>query len=378
MRIPQFDLTRQDARIGAELRAALDRVLARGQFVLGPEGEAFEQECAAVLGVRHAVGVGSGSDALRLILQALGVGPGDEVITPAFSFISSATAILEAGARPVFADVEPGALTLDPAAVRAAVGPHTRAVIAVHLYGTPADLDGLRELCATRSLVLVEDAAQAFGARWQGRPVGGWGAAAGFSFYPTKTLGACGDAGLVATDDGALAARVRRLRNHGQAAKYEHVEPGWGSRLDELQAALLRVKLRHLPAWTAARRRIAARYTAGLRGCPLRLPVWPEAAEPVVHQYTVRTPHRDALARHLEAAGIGTACHYPKPLPAQPVFRARGYDPTAYPVAGQAAREVLSLPCFPELTDAEVERVVEAIHEFFRARPGGGDTACAS
>ncbi len=369
MTIPQFDLTRQYARIEPEIQAALRRVLTSGRFILGPEGEALEQECAAALGAEHAVAVGSGSDALRLILAALGVGPGDEVVTPAFSFVASATAALQIGARPVFADVDPTALTLDPDQAASAITPRTRAIVAVHLYGLPAAMEPLSALAEARRVALVEDAAQAFGASLGGRAVGGLGTAAAFSFYPTKPVGAYGDAGLVTTRDGDLAARVRRHRNHGQAQKYDHVELGWNSRLDELQAAILRVKLRHAEAWTEARRRIAAGYAAGLRGCPLTLPAEPAGARHAFHQYTIRTPRRDALAKHLAAAGIGTACHYPQPIPGQPLFRERGFDPSAFPAAWQASQEVLSLPCFPELSDAEVDAVSRAAHAFFEGEP---------
>jgi dTDP-4-amino-4,6-dideoxygalactose transaminase len=365
VRIPQFDLTRQYARIEPEIEAAVRRVLRSGRFILGPEGEALERECAAALGVEHAVGVASGSDALRLVFAALGIGPGDEVVTPAFSFVASATAVLQVGARPVFADVDPATLTLTAEHVAAVLTPRTRAVLPVHLYGLPAAMGPLRALTEARGLHLVEDAAQAFGAYWQGQPAGGLGVAAGFSFYPTKNLGACGDAGLVTTRDGELAARLRRLRNHGQLRKYEHVELAWTSRLDELQAAILRVKLRHLAEWTAKRRQIAARYAAGLAGCPVTLPPDPADARHVFHQYTIRTPRRDALAKHLAEAGIGTACHYPLPIPGQPAFQPLGYDVAAFPTAWAASQEVLSLPCFPELTDDEVDDVVAAIRSFF-------------
>ena len=365
MRIPQFDLTRQYAGLESEIEAVLRRVLRAGRFILGPEGEAFEAECAAALGVEHAIGVASGSDALRLMLGALGIGPGDEVITPALSFAASATAALQVGARPVFADVDPATLTLDSDRAAAAMTPSTRAILPVHLYGLPAAMGPLRALADAHGVPLIEDAAQAFGATLGGRPVGSLGTAAAFSFYPTKNLGACGDAGLVTTSDGELALRLRRARNHGQAGKYEHVELGWASRLDELQAAILRVKLRHLPAWTEARRRIARRYAAGLAGCPLALPPEPPGARHVFHQFTVRTPRRDALAKHLAVAGIGTACHYPQPIPGQLLFRELGYEASAYPAAWAASQEVLSLPCFPELADDEVDTVVATIQAFF-------------
>jgi dTDP-4-amino-4,6-dideoxygalactose transaminase len=373
VRIPQFDLTRQYARIEPEVESAVRRVLKSGRFILGPEGEAFEQECAAALGVEHAVAVSSGSDALRLILWALGLRAGDEVVTPAFSFIASATAVLQVGARPVFADVDPVTLTLAPDRVEAAISGRTRAILAVHLYGLPANMGALQALAATRGLALIEDAAQAFGASWEGRAAGGLGIAAGFSFYPTKNLGACGDAGLVTTCDGEVAARIRRLRNHGQTRKYEHADFGWTSRLDELQAAILRVKLRHLDDWSRARRRIAERYTAGLAACPVLLPADPPPARHSFHQYTIRTRYRDALAKHLAGAGIGTAVHYPAPIPAQPPFRELGYDPHGFSQAWQASREVLSLPCFPELTDEEVATVIDGVRTFFQ-----GDSACES
>jgi dTDP-4-amino-4,6-dideoxygalactose transaminase len=371
--IPQFDLTRQYAALEPEIETALRRVLRSGRFILGPEGEAFEAECRRQLGLGHVIGVASGSDALKLVLAGLGIGPGDEVVTPAFSFVASATAIIEVGATPVFADVDPATLTLDPDRAAAAITPRTRALIAVHLYGLPAAMGPLRALAERHGLHLIEDAAQAIGATLGGEPAGALGVAAAFSLYPTKNLGAYGDAGLVATRDPALAERLRRMRNHGQTQKYAHAELGWTSRLDELQAAILRVKLRHLPAWTAARRAIAGRYAAGLAGLPLRLPAAPPGAAPVYHQYTIRTPRRDALAKHLGEAGIGTACHYPQPIPAQPLFRARGYDATAFPAAWAASQEVLSLPCFPELRPDELDAVVAAIRAFFE-----GDPACES
>ncbi len=367
--IPQFDLTRQYAVIEAEIEAAVRRVLRSGRFILGAEGEAFEAECQAAVGVTHAIGVGSGSDALKLVLGALGLGPDDEVVTAAFSFVASATAILQVGARPVFADVDAATLTVDPDRVADAITPRTRGIVAVHLYGLPAAMGPLRAVADDRGLPLVEDAAQAFGATLGGRHAGSLGTAATFSFYPTKNLGAYGDAGLVTTDDDELAARLRRARNHGQSQKYAHVELGWTSRLDELQAAVLRVKLRHLPAWIEARRRLAARYTAGLRDCPVALPPDPPGACHVFHQYTIRTPRRDALAKHLAQSGIGTACHYPQPIPGQPLFRSLGYDATTYPAAWAASQEVLSLPCFPELADAEVDAVVAAIRAFFEGEP---------
>ena len=373
MKVPQLDLTRQYALLEPEMESALRRVLRSGRFILGPEGQAFEAECAQYLGVNHAIGVASGSDALKLLLEALGVGPDTEVVTPAFSFVASATAVLQVGARPVFADVEPATLAVDPDRVAAALTPRTRAILAVHLYGLPADMGPLRALADAQGVPLLEDAAQAFGATLGGRHVGGLGRAAAFSFYPTKNLGAYGDAGLVTTTDPGLAADLRLARNHGETQKYSHARLGWTGRLDELQAAILRVKLRHLPEWTQARQALAARYSAGLAGLPLGLPAERPGATHVFHQYTVRTPRRDALASHLAAAGIGTACHYPLPIPAQPLFSDLGYDATAFPAAWAASREVLSLPCFPELRPDEIDAVIAAVRAFFQ-----GDRECVS
>ncbi|HWC02591.1 MAG TPA: DegT/DnrJ/EryC1/StrS family aminotransferase [Methylomirabilota bacterium] len=365
MKIPQFDLTRQYEHIEPEIEAAIRGVLRSGRFILGPEGAAFEAECAAYLGVSHAIGLGSGSDAIKLILQAVGAGPDTEVITPAFSFVASATAALQLGARPVFVDIEPATLTLDPDRVAAAITPRTRAILAVHLYGLPAAMGSLRVLADAHGVHLLEDAAQAFGATLGGRHVGGHGQAAAFSFYPTKNLAAYGDAGLVTTTDPELAGHLRRARNHGETVKYSHAELGWTARLDELQAAILRVKLRHLPEWTRARQEIAARYTKGLAGLPIVLPPERPGATHVFHQYTLRTHQRDALMKHLADAGIGTACHYPLPIPAQPLFRELGYDAVPFPAAWSASREVLSLPCFPELRPDEIDTVVAAVRGFF-------------
>lgn len=362
--IPQIDLTRQHAALKAELLAAVERVLASSRFILGGEGQALEQELAARCGVRDAVGVASGTDALRLALTALGVGPGDEVITSAFSFVASASTILQVGARPVFVDIDLDTFALDAAAVERAITPRSRAIIPVHLYGHPAELDRLAAIARAHGLALLEDAAQAVGASYAGRPVGAWGDAACLSFYPTKNLGACGDAGMVVTDRADVAERVRLLRNHGSREKYHHLELGWSSRLDELQAAVLRVKLRHLDSWIEARRQLASRYRELLRGLPLALPVERPSARHVYHHYTVRFPQRDALAKVLADLGVGTALHYPLPLPGQPLFRGMVPDAEqAFPRAWRASREVLSLPCFPELTAAEIEAVAQAIRQ---------------
>ena len=359
MTIPFLDLRRQHAALKGELLAAAERVLDSSHFVLGDEGKALEAELAQLCGARHAVGVGSGTDALRLALTALGVSRGDEVLTPAFSFVASATTIAMAGATPVFVDVDPDTLTMDPEAAARALTPRTKAVMPVHLYGHPAAIDRLATFARTRGLALLEDDAQAIGATWGDRPLGGWGDAACLSFYPTKNLGAGGDAGMVVTTRDDVADRVRRLRHHGDTGRYHHVELGYCTRLDEVQAAWLRVKLRRLGEWTERRRQIAARYHTGLAGLPLKLPVERPGARHVYHLFTVRHAQRDALAKHLADAGVGTAVHYPRAVPDQPLFAAGGER--RWPEAYRAAREVLSLPCYPEMTDGEVEGVVEAV-----------------
>jgi len=313
-----------------------------------------------VCGVSHGIGVNSGTDALVLALKAVGVGPGDEVITSSFSFVASGSAVLMVGARPVFVDIVPSTYNLDPALVEKAVTPRTRAILAVHLYGQPAAMDAIGDIARPRGIAVVEDAAQAVGATYAGRPVGSWSDVACLSFYPTKNLGGCGDGGMVLTSRDDIAQAVRRLRDHGSPRKYEHVELGYSSRLDEMQAALLRVKLPHLPAWNETRRSIATRYRERLRGTPLALAEEVPPARHIYHQFTVRTPKRDALVAALAGAGIGTAVHYPIPIPAQPMFAMPDAD-RAFPHATRAAAEVLSLPCFPELSDEEIQTVAAAV-----------------
>jgi UDP-N-acetyl-3-dehydro-alpha-D-glucosamine 3-aminotranferase len=357
--IPFLDLTRQHRALRRELLEALAGVLDGSRFVLGGEGLALETELARLAGVRHGVGVGSGTDALRLALAALGVGPGDEVVTPAFSFVASASTIVMTGATPVFVDVDLDTYAMDPLALERVLTARTRAIVPVHLYGHPAPMERIAALARARGVAIVEDAAQAVGAREAGRPVGAWGDAACVSFYPTKNLGGCGDGGMLLTDRDDVAAHVRRLRHHGDTGRYQHVELGYCSRLDEMQAALLRVKLRRLEAWTERRRRIADRYRAALAGLPLALPRERAGARHVYHLFTVRHPQRDALAKHLADLGVGTMVHYPTPVPGQPLFGGGGEK--EYPNAWRAAREVLSLPCYPELTDAEVDEAAAAV-----------------
>ena len=358
--IPQIDLKRQHEALRAELMDAAARVLDSCRFILGPEGRALERELADLCGARHGVGTGSGTDALLLALKAVGVRPGDEVITSAFSFVASATTIVMAGATPVYVDIEPDTLNLDPARVERAITPRTRAIVPVHLYGQVAAMDALGDLARARGLAIVADAAQAVGASYAGRPVAAWADATTLSFYPTKNLGACGDGGMVLTTRDDVAERVRLLRDHGSTRKYTHVELGGCSRLDELQAALLRVKLKRLPEWNERRRAIARHYDTALAGLPLVLPVERPPARHIYHQYTVRSAKREALAAALAGLGVGTSIHYPSTIPAQPLFSQPNADRDV-PVATQAAAEVLCLPCFPELLDPEVDRVVDAI-----------------
>jgi dTDP-3-amino-3,4,6-trideoxy-alpha-D-glucose transaminase len=341
------------------VRAAIDRVLRRGWFVLGPEVDAFEAEFAAASGAAHAIGVGNGTDAIALTLRALRIGPGDEVIVPAISAAYTGLAVSMIGARPVFADVEDDRLTLDPSACERLIGPRTAALVPVHLFGQPANLGALRALASRHALAVVEDCCQAHLATHDGVPVGTTTSAGAFSFYPTKNLAALGDGGAVITNDAELAARIRRLRNGGQRDRYHHVEQGVNSRLDELQAAILRARLAFLPTWTARRRALAARYRELL---PQTLPVPERDRGHVYHLFPVRSPARDALRAHLRAAGIETLIHYPVPLPRQPAFAA--LRPTQAPMADGAAGELLSLPLHPRLRVEDLTRVAAAVCEY--------------
>ncbi len=363
-RIPILDLAPELAEVGAELDAAFRRVIASGHFILGPEVEAFEREVAAYLGVRHAVGVNSGTDALVIALRALGVGPGDEVVTSPFTFFATPESISVLGATPVFVDIDPGTFNLRPDLVARALTPRTRAILPVHLFGHAADLEPLRALARERGLRLVEDVAQAFGATLDGRKLGTFGDAGAFSFFPSKNLGCLGDGGLVATDDDQVAGAARMLRAHGSVKKYENEQLGYNSRLDALQAAFLRVKLPRVDAWNAGRRAAAERYRALLAGLPgLALPVERPGAGHVYHQFTVRVlgGRRDALRAALAGAGVDTMVYYPKPAHRLPVYQGSG----EFPAAEAAAAEVLSLPMWPAIPAGVQERVAGAIGEFF-------------
>ena len=349
-----------------EIDAAIAAVLGGSDWILGPTVERFERDFARYVGASYGVGVASGTDALHLALRGLGLGPGDEVVTASHTAVATVAAIGMSGAIPVLVDVERDWRTLDPAAVEAALSPRTRAVVAVHLYGQPANLDALAALCARRKLLLVEDCAQAHGASWNGARVGTRGAAAAFSFYPTKNLGAAGDAGMVITSDDALARRVGSLRQYGWSGSRESAELGVNSRLDALQAAILSVKLPHLDAWNARRRALAARYERGLHDLPLRLPRERPGSIGAFHLYVVETHERDALAAALREAGIVAGIHYPAAVHQQPAYTGLRRGPL--PVTEELAATVLSLPLYPELGDAALDRVVAAVRSFFGAR----------
>lgn len=364
------DLGPEHAQLQDRLESAFRRVLERGDFILGREVPLFEEAFAAYCGTAHAVGVANGTDALTLVLKALDVEPGDEVIVPASTFVATGTAVLQAGGKPVLAEVDPITLCLAPAALKAARTTRTKAIIPVHLYGQPVDWAAIQ--AAAGGVPILEDACQAHGARWQGRRTGSLGVAGAFSFFPAKNLGALGDGGAVTTSDAALAAKVRQLRNCGRSTKYDHPIRGFNSRLDTLQAALLLEKLPHLDEWNARRRVSADRYRQALKGIEeVRAPEASSGTEPVWHQFVIRARRRDELAEALKAQGIATGVHYPKPLHLQGAFADLGHKPGDFPVSEAASAEVLSLPMFPSLTQQDVERVASAIRAFYARRSAG-------
>ncbi len=362
--IPLVDLKAQYAAIRPAVDRAVQSVLDSTNFIMGPEVKAFEQAFAAYCHVAQCAGVASGTAALDLVLRSLNVGPGSDVITVAHTFIATAEAISSVGATPVFVDVDPRTYTMDPEALAAAVTPATRAILPVHIYGQPCDMDAIMAVGRRHGIPVVEDAAQAHGATWNGVFAGGLGDAACFSFYPGKNLGAYGDAGAVTTANADLATQVRLLRNHGRRSKYLHEVKGYGERLDTLQAAILTAKLAYLEEWTAARRRLAARYSELLQDTDLVLPYVAPQADPSWHLYVVRTPQRDALLEHLQKHGIGAGVHYPVPLHLQPAYADLGYVRGQLPVSEEVADTCLSLPLYPEMTDAQQDRVVATIQEF--------------
>lgn len=370
--IPLLDLRAQYASIRAEVEEAVRRVLESQQCILGPDVAALEDEIAAYCGVKHAIGCGSGTDALLLALRALDIGPGDEVLTTPFTFFATAGAIANVGATPVFADIDPVTFNLDPAAARAVLErrPRIRAILPVHLYGLCADMDEFLAMAAGRGIPVIEDAAQAIGAEYRGRRAGSIGAIGCFSFFPTKNLGGAGEGGILTTNDDRLADRLRALRVHGSRTRYYHDEVGTNSRLDTLQAAILRVKLRRLEEWTARRIAHAGLYTRtlGELGAPVQPPQLPPyPARHVYHQYVIRAPRRDALREWLARQGIASEIYYPLPLHRQQCFLRLGYAEGVLPRSEQAAREVLALPIYPELEPAQIVRVCRAIQAFYQS-----------
>ena len=380
-----LDLSRQFAEIREEILAAVEAVCDSQQFILGPQVASFEAAAAQVCSVPHAIGCASGTDALWLAMAAAGIGPGDAVVTSPFSFFATVSSILRCGARPLLADIDPLTYNLSPAAVEQLLQQpgqaRIRGIMPVHLYGQCADMDAFKALSQTHDLLLFEDAAQAFGAAWNGVPAGALGDAAAFSFYPTKNLSAMGDAGLVTTGSPEIDDRCRSLRAHGMRRRYFHDEVGWNSRLDTLQAAILQVKLRHLPRWNEQRRQVAARYDHLLQAAGLVAPPTPESTQPpadalvlpftdprathVFHQYVIRAPRRDALRQHLSNRNIGSEIYYPLSLHQQAALADLGYHTGDFPVSEAAAAEVLALPIYPELREDEQHTIVQAIRDFY-------------
>ncbi len=382
--IPMLDLQAQFATIAPEIRSAVEDVLKSQQFVLGPQGESLEQEIAKLCGTSNGIGVASGTEALEIGLHACGVGAGNEVIVPAFTFIATGSAVSALGAHPVFADIEPHTFNLDPEQIEARITPRTRAIVAVHLFGLPADMAPILAVAAKHGIPVIEDNAQSLGASYQGRRTGSMGRLGCLSFYPSKNLGAYGDAGMIVTSDEKLAQRLRTLRNHGQTGRYLSMERGWNSRLDELQAAILRVKLRHLSGWTAARQAHARLYDSLLKDLPgITLPRVPAGSEHVYYLYTIRVNERiaerpgssgtasrhsdetrsDIVQKRLAEHGVASTVYYPVPLHLQPLYAALGGKPGDFRISERASREALSIPLYPELTRAQIERVAAALRE---------------
>ena len=359
--IPYADLRRQYRAIKPEIDAAVLRVLDSAQFILGDEVATFEREFAAYCGATDAIGLNSGTSALHLALLAAGIGPGDEVITVPFTFVATAAAIEYARATPVFVDIDPETYTMAPGAIERAITPRTRAIIPVHLYGHPADMDPILDIARRRSLIVIEDAAQAHGAEYKGRRCGSIGSMAAFSFYPGKNLGAYGEGGAVVTSDPVLAKRIRVMRSWGEERRYEHNVKGFNYRMDGIQGAILRVKLRHLEAWTEVRRARANDYAGAFAGSGIATPIERPACRHVYHVYAVRLAHRDATRSALQSADIQTGVHYPIPIHLQPAHADLGYARGDFPVSEEAASQVLSLPMFPEMTTEQAQEVAAAV-----------------
>ena len=366
MNIPLVDLKTQYQNIKSEIDAAIQRVIDNTSFIMGKEVAQFEEAFAEYCGTKYAVGVSSGTGALFLALLAHGVGPGDEVITTPFTFFATGESISQVGARPVFVDIDPVTYNINPDLIEAAITPHTKAIMPVHLYGQPADMDAINAIAEKHGLIVIEDAAQAHGSRYNGQRAGALGDSACFSFYPSKNLGCYGDGGAVVTDDPQVAERVAKLRNHGRMTKYEHDELGYGHRLDGLQAAILGAKLPHLDDWNAGRRDRAARYAELLADLPVTTPQHLPNTEPVYHCYTIRLDEgydRDAVVQYLKDNGVGVGVHYPIPLHLQPAYRFLELTEGSFPVSEEAANQVLSLPIYAELTDEQQDYVVDMLKE---------------
>jgi len=364
--IPYLDLHAQIRPLRAELNAAITRTLDNCSFCLGPEVAQFEKDFAKFCDAKYAVGVNSGTSALHLAMRLLDIGPGDEVITTPFTFASTSWVISYVGAKPVFVDIDDATFNLDPKLIERAITKHTKAILPVHLYGLPFAVDPILALCRKHKLPLVEDACQAHGARWKGRVIGTFGEISCYSFYPGKILGAFGEGGALVTNNEAFAQRAKSLRVHGSSVQYYHDEVGYNYRMEGIQGAILNVKLKHLDQWIQARRRVAQRYAELLADTPLRLPVENDGAESVWTLYVVRHPRREELKAHLQANGVGCALHYPLPLHLQKCYASLGYKPGDLPVSEKAGRECLSLPIYPELTDAQIQRVADVIKDFFK------------
>jgi dTDP-4-amino-4,6-dideoxygalactose transaminase len=362
MNIPMVDPAAEYRALKAEIDAAVSRVFTSGRFVLGPEGEGLERELAQFLGAPHAVGCNSGTDALHLPLVAAGIGPGDEVVIPGFTFFATGEAVSYTGATPVFADVDPGTFNLDPNSLRKSITGKTKAVIAVHLFGQCAALDQIADICKTKKLILVEDCAQCIGADYDGKRAGSWGDFGGFSFYPTKNLAAAGDAGLITTNKPEFDSSLRMLRHHGSRQTYLHERVGWNSRLDELQAAVLRVKLKNLARFNEARRAVARRYREKLAGANVILPAEHGRGTHVYHQFTIRSERRDAIREALAKEGIASSVFYPMPLHKQPAYEDIARD-VSLPVAEKVAKTVLSLPIHPLLDEASIDRIAACVRK---------------
>jgi dTDP-4-amino-4,6-dideoxygalactose transaminase len=363
--VPYLDLKAQIKPLRAEIDAAIAKTIDNCSFCLGPDVAQFEKDFAKYCGAEHCVAFNSGTSAEHVGLMLLGVGQGDEVITTPYTFVATSWAISYVGAKPVFVDVDDATMNLDPKLIEKAITPRTKAVLPVHLYGLPFDVDGIREVCKKHKLPLLEDACQAHGAKFKGKTVGGLGEVSCFSFYPGKNLGAFGEGGALVTNNAEFAKRARSLREHGSTVRYYHDEVGFNYRMEGIQGAVLGIKLKHLPAWTSERQRVAKRYSELLKDTPLQLPVQPTYAESVWHLYVVRHPRRDELKAHLEANGVGCALHYPLPLHLQKCYASLGHKAGDFPNAEKSAAQCLSLPIYPELTEAQIQRVVEVVKAFF-------------